>query len=171
MKQDRVQIGPGASSLILILVMLAMSVLGMLTFISARNDLRLGLRSVQVTEAVYALNEAGEETFAALCDTLQEAREKNGGEPGDLAALAAQLQAAAGGKELVINDDTISWTEEDALRTLHCEARLVQQAGETGSAAAAGGSSAGAENAGAPLLWTRHELISRSAEMEDEWNW
>ena len=151
MRRGSVQIGPGASSLILILVMLAMSVLGMLTFISARNDMRLGLRSAQVTEAVYALNEEGEETFARLAETLRKAGEA--GDSMDLSALEPQLREAAEGTELEISGETISWTQEDALRTLHCSARY--QAGEDGGA----------------LIWTGHELISRSAEMEDEWDW
>ena len=51
--RSTVSLGPGASSLILIFVVLALSVLGMLSLLTARNDLKFSERSAQVIEAVY----------------------------------------------------------------------------------------------------------------------
>ena len=65
-KKSSVSLGPGAPSLILIFVALSMSVLGMLSLMSARNDLHLSERSVQVVETVYALNERAEESRREL---------------------------------------------------------------------------------------------------------
>ena len=52
-RRSTVSLGPGASSLILIFVVLALSVLGMLSLLTARNDLKFSERSAQVIEAVY----------------------------------------------------------------------------------------------------------------------
>ena len=51
-RKSNVSLGPGASSLILIFVVLSMAVLGMLSLMTSQNDLRLSERNVQVTEAV-----------------------------------------------------------------------------------------------------------------------
>ena len=53
-KKSSITLGPGASSLILIFVVLSLTVLGMLSLMTSRNDFRLAERSAQVTEAVYA---------------------------------------------------------------------------------------------------------------------
>ena len=59
-RKSRVSFGPGAASLILIVVILSMSVLGMLALMNARNDSKLSSRSIAVVEAGYALNEQAE---------------------------------------------------------------------------------------------------------------
>ena len=45
-RKSRVSFGPGAASLILIVVILSMSVLGILALMNARNDIKLCERSV-----------------------------------------------------------------------------------------------------------------------------
>ncbi len=45
-KKTMISFGPGASSLILIFVVLALSILGMLSLMNSRNDIRLSERSV-----------------------------------------------------------------------------------------------------------------------------
>ncbi|MBR6954792.1 MAG: hypothetical protein IKH77_07125 [Clostridia bacterium] len=65
-KKSRIALGPGAPSLILIFVVLSMTVLGMLSLMSAGNDLSLSRRAAEVIEAVYRLNARAEETRAAL---------------------------------------------------------------------------------------------------------
>ena len=59
-RKSRVTFGPGAASLILIVVILSMSVLGMLALMNARNDIKLSDRSIAVVEAGYALNDKAE---------------------------------------------------------------------------------------------------------------
>ena len=72
-RKSSISFGPGASSLILIFVVLAMSVLGMLNLMNSRSDVKLSERSAQVAEAVYALNAQAEEKAAQLDDMLKTA--------------------------------------------------------------------------------------------------
>ena len=65
-QKSRISFGPGAASLILIVVLLSMSVLGMLALMNARSDSRLSRRSVQVAQAGYALNAEAEAQLAKL---------------------------------------------------------------------------------------------------------
>ena len=52
MNQREYRIGPGAASLMLLVVVLSMSVLGMLALMSARSDENLSLRSAEVARQV-----------------------------------------------------------------------------------------------------------------------
>lgn len=151
MKKSNIHIGPGASSLILILVMLAMSVLGMLTYISSRNDLRLSLRSAEVAQAVYELNERSEETFAMLAEQIGDQAEE-----GDIAPerLQVALEKAAPEKEFEIRDNTIAWTEEDPYRALDCAVRFEIRPEEAD---------------GVSLSWIMHQMSGVSTYVEDEW--
>ena len=60
-KKSSIALGPGAPSLILIFVVLSMSVLAMLSLMTARNDLQLSRRSADVAEKVSELRERAEE--------------------------------------------------------------------------------------------------------------
>ena len=57
---------PGAASLVLVVVVLAMSVMGMLSLMSANNDYSLSLRSAKTAEETYALRVESEEKLAEL---------------------------------------------------------------------------------------------------------
>ena len=103
-RRSSIQFGPGASSLILIFVVLSMSILGMLALINGRNDFQLSRRSAQVIEAVYQLNERAELRRAEL-----DALVKN---HADYAALLPE--------GVSLEDGALCWTEEDGLRTLDC---------------------------------------------------
>ena len=70
MKRRGFQIGPGAASLMLIVVVLSMSVLGILTLMNARSDERLSERSVEIAEEIYRLDEKAEKSLAALDEAL-----------------------------------------------------------------------------------------------------
>lgn len=117
-KKSSISFGPGASSLILIFVVLAMAVLGMLSLMNSRNDVRLSERSVQVAEAVYALNVQAEEKRAAL-DALAA---KYGQ---DLQALDQALPEG-----VKREGNTLSWEEADAARRLDCALELFPADGE-----------------------------------------
>ncbi len=110
-KKSMISFGPGASSLILIFVVLCMSVLGMLALMNGRNDARLSRRSVQVIEAVYRLNEQAEERRAALDDLLAEA-----GEGADIEALLPD--------DMYMEDGAVCWQESDGSRMLDCALEL-----------------------------------------------
>ena len=71
-RKSSIALGPGAPSLILIFVTLAMSVLGMLSLMTARNDLKLSERSAEVVQAVFLLNERSEENRQMLAEMLAE---------------------------------------------------------------------------------------------------
>ena len=73
MNQREYRIGPGAASLMLLVVVLSMSVLGMLALMSARSDENLSLRSAEVARQVAELNVSAERSLAELDDVLAQA--------------------------------------------------------------------------------------------------
>lgn len=118
-RKSRISFGPGAASLILIVVILSMSVLGILALMNARNDIKLSERSVQVVQAGYALNEAAERRLASL-DAIA-ARYAGVSETDDdyAAAMRAFLPV-----DMTMDDRLISWEETDGVRTLECAVTL-----------------------------------------------
>ena len=87
-RKGSITLGPGAASLILIFVVLALSMLSVLALMNSRSDVRLGRRSIEVTEDVYALNAASEASRAQLDAILAEAQAQvlGGEQAGDSAA-------------------------------------------------------------------------------------
>ena len=69
-RKSNVSFGPGAASLILIVVILSMGVLGMLALMNARNDAQLSRRSIEVVAAGYELNDKAERSVAELDGVL-----------------------------------------------------------------------------------------------------
>lgn len=114
-KKSMISFGPGASSLILIFVVLALSILGMLSLMNSRNDIRLSERSVQVTEAVYALQTAAEEKRAALDSVLCQAAKEAGSQEAYYSAIEAALP-----EDVKWADGVLSWEETDGFRSLNC---------------------------------------------------
>ena len=137
--KSNISLGPGASSLILIFVVLSLSVLAMLSLMTSRNDLRLSERSAEVIEAVYELNEQAELKRAAL-DTLVLQAQKNG-------SLDTETLEALLPEDVSLDGDELSWVLSDGSRQLDC-ALQIQPVGE-----------------GARTRWIRHDL---TAETEDE---
>ena len=140
-KKSNISFGPGASSLILIFVVLSMSVLGMLSLMNSRNDIRLSQRSAEVVEAVYALNAQAEEKRAALDAILAEEAGKAADQSAYLAAVSARLPDG-----MTLTDRTVEWIETDGLRDLDCALEL-QMPGGTRRA-----------------VWVRYDLTSRTEE-------
>ena len=102
MKKQKIAFGPGAASLMLIAVVLALSVLTVLTMISARNDEALSQRSVETRQEVYGLFARAERSLAKL-----------------------DAVAAAAGKEgMRMENDQVFWEEQAEDRMLECAVRL-----------------------------------------------
>ena len=114
-KRSMISFGPGASSLILIFVVLALSILGMLSLMNSRNDIRLSERSAQVTQAVYALQTAAEEKRAELDTVLAQAALEAESEEAYHSAIEAALPG-----DVEWEDGVISWEETDGFRSLTC---------------------------------------------------
>lgn len=114
-RKSRVSIGPGAASLILIVVILSMSVLGMLALMNARNDHKLSSRSIAVVEAGYALNEQAEQSLAALDGVLYACSAVAQDDEAYLAAIRGLLPTG-----MLMDGRVVSWAESDELRTLNC---------------------------------------------------
>ena len=116
MKKSRLSFGPGAASLILIVVILSMSILGILALMNAENDRRLSDRATQVVIAGYELNAQAERDFAGLCEQVHSLQEK--GQPLDNMQLPS---------EMTWDGDCVAWTRTDGIRTLNCRARIGEE--------------------------------------------
>ena len=118
-RKSRVAFGPGAASLILIVVILSMSVLGILALMNSHNDMRLNTRSVEVAEAVYALNNQAERSYAALDEVLADFTATALSEEEYQAAIRRNLPTG-----MRLENDLVSWTETDGIRTIDCQVVL-----------------------------------------------
>ena len=111
MKRRHISIGPGAASLILIIVVLAMTMLGAMALLNAREDVRLTRRSAETTGQVYTLYERAERSLAALDAAVQQGMD----------GLDARLPA---GMTLLEDGAIVAWTEREDARGLECEAGI-----------------------------------------------
>lgn len=124
MNQREYRIGPGAASLMLLVVVLSMSALGMLAMMSARSDESLSLRSQDVARQVAELNVSAEQSLARLDAVLADAAQ---GEADYLARVEAAL-AEAPEAGMTLRGRTVSWTEtNDEGRTLICAVELQER--------------------------------------------
>lgn len=147
MKQRKIALGPGASSLILIIVVLSMCVLCMLTFISARNDESLSLRSARMIENVYMLQAEGERSFAALDAVLTACAAQADNQEEYMALVAEHLPQG-----MTLEQDTVTWTESAQGKRLDCAVYLAPL-GEYPRA-----------------VWTLHALGAEEEDVEELWN-
>ena len=116
MNQREYRIGPGAASLMLLVVVLSMSVLGMLALMSARSDENLSLRSEEVARQVAELNVSAEQSLARLDAALAQAAKAAQNDEEYLARIEAALD-----ENMALTDRTVSWEEtNDEGRTLAC---------------------------------------------------
>ena len=120
MNKRKVALGPGAASLILIIVVLSLCMIAMLTQIAAKNDYNLCARSADMVHRVYELNAQSEQKMAALDTVLLQAR----GEAGDMKAYLDKVkEMLPEGMEL--EEDRITWTEPLDNRNLECIVQLL----------------------------------------------
>lgn len=145
-KRSSITLGPGASSLILIFVVLSLTALGMLSLMTGRNDLRLAERSAAVTQSVYELNVRAEERRAGIDAVLLSCTKEASSDGEYLAAAAAALP-----EDVSVEDDLILFTEEDDSRRLDCALRICPL--------------------GAPerTAWVQYNLTSETG--DESWDW
>ena len=113
-KKSAVSLGPGASSLILIFVILALAVLSMLSLMTSRNDLKFSERSAAVIASAYALNETAEARKAEVDHILAECAKDAGSDEDYLAAVAEELP-----EDMEILENEISWSTFRAIQIYH----------------------------------------------------
>ena len=143
-RKSSLSFGPGAASLILIVVVLAMSVLGMLALMNARSDSKLSHRSVEVIAAGYELNARAERSLSALDGLALKCRATAQSDEDYLAALQRNLPQG-----MLADGSTIYWSETDGYRTLDCSVEVMPLNSET------------------RFEWREHML---TAITEDTWN-
>ncbi|MBP3901776.1 MAG: hypothetical protein J6D53_10065 [Blautia sp.] len=142
-QKSKLSFGPGAASIILIVVILSMSILGLLSYMMARNDLALTDRSARVTEEAYEVNSRAEKSFAQLdAISVQTAAETDGRDE-YLEKLSGALP-----ENMSIDGDKVVWTEEEGTHTLSCEALL-------------------SDDTEGHISWGKHKM---TVEMEGQWN-
>ncbi|MBO7709430.1 MAG: hypothetical protein J6S83_03115 [Lachnospiraceae bacterium] len=149
-----IRMGPGAASLILIFVMLALSILAMLTLVNAKNDEQISVRSARVTEAVYDLEAQAQRIYGKILYLCREADEEIRQDTARLSReVAARVNEEAGDGMPLLNaqEDTISWTVTDGVRSFECTVRLT---GEDRKQAE----------------WILHRMNMDGIWTEDEWN-
>ena len=145
-RKSNVSFGPGAASLILIVVILSMGVLSMLALMNSRNDAKLSSRSIDVVTAGFDLNDQAERKVAELDGVLARCAASTYNEEAYLAAVRGNLP-----ENMLMDDEsrTVSWELSDGLRTLNCEVALLPL-GENER-----------------LIWREHRL---TAVTEEIWN-
>ncbi len=119
MKKQKIAFGPGAASLILIAVVLALSVLTVLTMVSARNDEALSSRSTETRQKAYGLFAQAERSLAKLDAALVSAGKENADAPAYFAAVEEQLPEG-----MRMEDGQVFWEEKAGDRMLECAVRL-----------------------------------------------
>lgn len=147
MKRRVIAVGPGAASLILVVVALCMSVLGMLTLISARNDYRFSARSRDMTETTYAMNGRAEESLARLDGALAACAKQASNDPEYLSLLEGALPEG-----MQLDGREVFWQEIEGERVLDCAVNVSEW---------------GAQER---FSWKRHCLSVQMEEYDSLWN-
>lgn len=144
MNKRKVAVGPGASSLILIAVILSLCILSVLTMISARSDDGLGNRNVDMVKQNYELSLQGDRSLAELDALLVKCRKEAESEEEYLQLVEEGLPAG-----MKLDEDRVFWEEAGEQRKLKCGVRLLP------------------EGSGERTEWVRHSLVSTG--LDDEW--
>ena len=120
MNKRKIALGPGAASLILIVVVLSLCMLAMLTQIAAKNDYNLCTRSAEMVQKVYELNAQSEQRYASLDAMLVSARK----ESADMQAYLDKVKELLP-ESMTLEEDRITWTEPLDNRNLECIVQLL----------------------------------------------
>lgn len=146
MNRKDYHIGPGAASLMLIVVVLSMSVLGILAMMNARSDNRLSVRSAVVAEEIYTLSDAAERSLATLDATLVQCKQQAEDDESWLQLVAQSLPEG-----MTMTGRVVRWTEQvEAGRSMICAVELLDFDEETRA------------------RWTEHRLHTQLDEMEPQ---
>lgn len=146
MSKRKVALGPGAASLILIIVVLALCMMCMLNQIGARSDYNLCTRSAEMVQRVYELNAQSEQKFAELDAVLVKARKDAGDMNAYLKAVEATLPEG-----MTLEEDKVQWTEPLDNRNLQCIVQLLPLEEKQRA------------------KWISHKLVVD--EPEEDWEW
>ena len=146
MSGRKIAAGPGASSLILIAVLLALCVLAVLTALSAGNEASLGDRGTVAAEQAAQLSAGAELTLSEIDAMLVRCA---GGAKDESAYLTAVLDSLPDG--MTLREGQIFWNESGDGRTLMCGIRILPPGTEK------------------RYEWTRHKLVSSEESWEDDW--
>lgn len=146
MNKRKVALGPGAASLILIVVALSLCMMAMLTQIAARNDYNLCSRSAEMVQRVYELKALSEKKLSELDSVLVSARK-------DATDMDAYLKAVKKDlpEDMTLEDDLITWTEPLDNRNLECIVQVLPPDEKERT------------------KWISHKLVVD--EPEDDWEW
>ena len=146
MNKRKIALGPGAASLILIIVVLALCMMSMLNQISARSDYNLCTRSAEMVQRVYELNAQSEQKLAELDKVLAEARKDAGSMDAYLKKVGTALPEG-----MTLEEDKVQWTEPLDNRNLECIVQVLPL-----------------EEKQRPK-WISHKLVVD--EPEEDWEW
>ncbi len=146
MSKRKVALGPGAASLILIVVVLSLCMMAMLTQIGARNDYNLCTRSAEMVQRVYELNAQSEQKLAELDALLVAAQQ----DAADMDAYLENVEELLP-EDMTLEEDQITWTEPLDNRNLECIVQLLPPGEEQRT------------------KWISHKLVVD--EPEDDWEW
>jgi len=113
-------IGPGAVSLLLVIVVVGMSILGLLAMISARGDFKLTERSIGFVVSEYAAAAEAEARLAELDGILSEASVSASDD--EYLKLVSEMLPEG----MTLEERTVSWcVESDGGRDLVCEVEIL----------------------------------------------
>ena len=124
MNKRKVALGPGAASLILIVVVLSLCMLAMLAQIGTRNDISLSARSAEMITKVYELHDQSERRMAELDAIIVRCAKEQTDRQAFLDLLAENLP-----EDMSLDEDIVSWTEPLDNRTMNCEVQVLDPAG------------------------------------------
>lgn len=127
-KKQEYRVGVGASSLLMILVVLCLATLAILSYLSAATDEKFTLREVEMAEGAYAAEARAQEALAALDGLLLD--ETNGA---DAEALSEALSGAGFDAEAEAGDALRLSFDAGADRALVVRVRVRPEAGEGGA--------------------------------------
>lgn len=143
----KVALGPGAASLILIVVVLSLCMMAMLTQIGARNDYNLCKRSAEMVQRVYELNAQSEGKLAELDAVLVKAQQDAGT---DMDAYLKKVEELLP-EGMTLEEGNITWTEPLDNRNLECIVKLLPPGEKQRT------------------KWISHKLVVD--EPEEDWEW
>ena len=146
MSKRKVALGPGAASLILIVVVLSLCMMAMLTQIGSRNDYNLCTRSAEMVQRVYELNAQSEQKLAELDALLVTAQQ----DAADMDAYLEKVEELLP-EDMTLEEDQITWTEPLDNRNLECIVQLLPPGEKQRT------------------KWISHKLVVD--EPEDDWEW